>query len=114
DEWATQERLALALRRDADLLDTHPSLRDRVEATGESATLPPRTERSAAEVLLGPLCKTLIDEFDKVWWNKERASWEARFKQTTRAKARLAELMARKITELQSHELQELALLKAD
>ncbi|MFO7188176.1 MAG: M48 family metalloprotease [Pseudomonadota bacterium] len=114
DEWATQERLAAALRRDSDLLDTHPSLRDRLDAIGQRATLPPPLERSAAEVLLGPTARKLIEEFDRDWWTRERANWEAQFHRTSRARARLAELSKRNLAELQSHELQELALLKAD
>lgn len=114
DEWATRERLAEAWRRDSDCHDTHPALRERVEATGQRCALPGRIEHTAADALLGMTAKRLIDEFDQAWWKEVKKEWETRNQYATRSKARLKELTARPQTELPLHALQELALLTAE
>lgn len=113
--WATQERLSAAWMERADLHDTHPSLRDRVEATGQTARLPAPVDVNAADAILGTtLTKQLVDEFDRHWWREEKTEWEARCKYATRSRARLAELRNRAMQSLPVHELQELALLTAE
>lgn len=114
DEWATRERLAEAWRRESDWHDTHPALRDRVTATGQSCALPGRIEHTAAEALLGVTAKRLIDEFDQSWWKEVKKAWEDRFQYATRSKARLKELASRPLRELPLHDLQEYALLTAE
>jgi hypothetical protein len=97
------------------LLDTHPALRDRVEATGQRPVLPTRVDVTAAETLMGAtFTKLLIDEFDRRWWEKERPDWEARCKYATRSRARLKELAAKSLAQLPLHDLQDFALLKAE
>lgn len=114
DEWATRERLNEAWRRNSDWHDTHPALRDRVEATGQPCALPGRIEHTAAEALLGTTAKRLIDEFDQAWWKEVKKDWEARYQYATRSKTRLKELAARPMSDLALHEQQEYALLTAE
>lgn len=114
EQWANKERLAEAWRERSGLHDTHPSLRDRVEATGEAPKLPTRADTTAAEVLLGTGAKRLIAEFDEAWWSKQQKDWEARYRYATRSMKRLQELAAQPLTALPLHELQELALLRAE
>jgi Zn-dependent protease with chaperone function len=113
-QWATQDRLRTAWAVDSDVLDTHPALRERVEAIGKPAALPAPAERTAADALLGESVKQLTAEFDQLWWENEKPEWETRYKYVTRSKARLKELERQPFTELPLHELQELALLRAD
>ncbi|MET3132702.1 hypothetical protein AAKU55_002980 [Oxalobacteraceae bacterium GrIS 1.11] len=114
-EWATPERLSAAWLEKPNLHDTHPALRQRVEATGETPVLPPCVEVAAAETLLGVrTSKRLIDEFDTQWWEKESKPWEARCRYALRSRERLAQLAALPLRQVALLDLQELALLKEE
>jgi hypothetical protein len=113
-EWATQERLNAAWKERSNLDDTHPALRDRVEATGEKAALPPCVENTAAEALLGASVKTLIDKFDRRWWKEEKASWNTRYQYVVRSKTRLQELSGLLLDGLKLQDLHEYALLSSE
>lgn len=114
-EWANPERLAEAWREQPGLLDTHPALRDRVEATGQALSLPKPIEITAAEALIGAgTAKRLIQEFDTAWWDKEKKDWEAHHRYVVRSTQRLSELNVQPLQALALHDLQELALLKAE
>lgn len=113
EQWATKENLAQAWREKSGLLDTHPALRERVEATGEAPVLPACVEVTAAEALLGAgTTRRLIEEFDQDWWQAERSDWEARHRYVTRSRKRLAELATIPLDYLSLADLQELAQLK--
>lgn len=113
--WATPERLASALAEKSGLDDTHPALKERLEATGQPAVLPGCVEISAAEILLGAATsKILIAEFDQAWWSKERKKWESRCKYVFRSRARLSQLSALPLSEVPLLDLQEFALLIAE
>ncbi|GHT96621.1 hypothetical protein FACS1894116_14040 [Betaproteobacteria bacterium] len=73
-EWATGERLAAAWRVRSDLHDTHPALRERVDAIGAKEALPRCVDKTAADVLLGATAKLLMNEFDRHWWEDEMIS----------------------------------------
>lgn len=114
-EWANPGRLAEASRKESGFLDTHPSLRDRVEATGQPLQLPILSELTSAEALFGAeTTKRLIQEFDAAWWADEKKEWEARHRSVVRSRQRLEELAVQPLQALALHDLQELALLKAD
>ena len=114
DYWATPQRLTAAWLEKSDLHDTHPCLRERVQATGETATLPRPVKVTAAEALLGPTAKRLAEEFDQAWWKEEKNSWTARYHYVLRSRQRLQELSVLSLDVLALHDLQELALLKAE
>ncbi len=115
EQWATKENLALAWREKSGLLDTHPALRDRVEATGEAPVLPVCVDVTAADDLLGAgTTKRLIEEFDQDWWKAERSNWESRYRHVTRSQMRLAVLATIPLEHLPLIDLQELALLKSE
>ena len=113
-DWATAPRLSAAWRESSDATDTHPCLRERVEAAGESAKLPPPTDTTAAEALLGNFTKTLISEFDLDWWKKEKREWQSRHQYVTRSKQELNAFATQPMEKLAPHELQQFALLKAE
>lgn len=114
EQWATRERLSAAWRVASDLHDTHPSLCDRVEATGERANLPEPMTATAADVMLGPCTKQLIEEMDQAWWREEKKQWEARYQYASRAQARLKALAGQALSALPLQDLQELALLTSE
>jgi len=113
-DWATAERLKLALKQESGLEDTHPCLRERLEAIEGKTALPAIPERSAAEALLGSFARTLVDEFDRQWWEENRAGWQSHYHRQTVAIQRLAELQQRPLADLNPFELQELASLQAE
>jgi len=113
-EWASAARLREEWARESALHDTHPCLRERVEAIGEKARLPAPLERHAAQALLGRLAGQLCAEFDQAWWQRNAKAWGEQYRHTTRAQARLRELGAIPLASLPLHDLQELALLKAE
>jgi hypothetical protein len=92
-QWARPELLAAAWSEQSGLDDTHPALRDRLAACGQTAQLPPPATTCAADVLLGPATtRRLIAEFDHAWWSAERKDWRARCREASQGRARLAEL----------------------
>jgi len=112
-QWATKERLQAAWEEAPKWHDTHPSLRERVEATGQQKVVPPRATAAAGDALLGN-AKSLIDEFDRVWWSEQQQQWQSRFRYAERSKLRLRELSSAPRDTLAVQDLQELALLTAE
>ena len=87
-------RLANALTEIADHRDTHPSLRERLEALGQPATLPPPPSASAAEVLLGPLLATIEAELSERWRQAVNDGWQLGHKTLREDRARFDTLDA--------------------
>jgi Zn-dependent protease with chaperone function len=114
EQWANKETLARAWREKSGLDNTHPALRERVEATGEYAKLPDCIDVSAADALLGGRTKMLVEEFDQLWWAHEKKQWRARFEHASRSTARLKELRGVALEKLNIQDLQELAILCAE
>ncbi len=113
-QWATKERLDAAWSEKSGLSDTHPELRDRVEALGEAAAVPACVDVTSAEALLGETSKSIIDEFDRNWWEKEKKEWTSRYQHVSRSTQRLKELSAQPLTALKLTDLQEFAMLSAE
>lgn len=114
DQWATKARLQAAWKTDSDLHDTHPCLRERIEAMDIGSALPPAVTRSSAEALLGPLAKQIAREFDRDWWQEAQANWQQHHRQTRRSAERHDVLATQPTDNLGVPELQELALLQAN
>ncbi len=112
-EWADAARLRTALKKDSGLEDTHPCLRERLEAIDGKAVLPAAPARTAADSFLGPALKGLIDEFDRHWWEANRSRWQSHHRQQAEAGRRLAELSNRPLESLDTFELQEFGSLQA-
>lgn len=107
-EWSTPERLDEALQRRSDLHDTHPCLRDRLDAIERKPALPLPVEKTAADMLLREFADVLAREFDEAWWAEERAEWQAHYGKQSEFRRRVAELSARPLDSLGPFELQEL------
>lgn len=95
-----QAFLAEALQRDADLGDTHPSLRQRLQALGLDADqmdrLPPPLARgSAARAWLGAALPGIRQEFQRQWAEQVSDGWREQYEQWEQRRQRLAELQSR-------------------
>jgi len=106
-DWCNQERLNAALLRKSSLDDTHPCLRDRLEALEIPPSLPAPVEKSAAEALLGNFAHALAKEFDQAWWEEEKSAWLTHHREQRDSRQRIAELSPRPLESLSPFELQE-------
>jgi Zn-dependent protease with chaperone function len=111
-DWATEDGLKRAWKVESNVDDTHPCLRDRVEALGLQARLPQPITANAASALLGDSAKRLVEEFDRAWWQRTSRNWGSHRRHVARSRDRLQELARLPIEDLPLHELQELAVLK--
>lgn len=107
-DWSTEARLQGALQRKSDLHDTHPCLRERLDAIGQAPALPPPVAHNAADALLGPLAATIAREFDAAWWSDARADWQAHYRERRDHLQTIAELGPRPPASLSPFEAQEL------
>ncbi|GLC26817.1 M48 family metalloprotease [Roseisolibacter agri] len=94
DDAAEPSLLAELLASSTEPHDSHPCLAERLAALGEPARLPPRTERSAGEALLGARFDTLAAQLDDEWRAACAGPWRARHESVRRRRARLAALEA--------------------
>jgi Zn-dependent protease with chaperone function len=92
DDFARQA-LREAMRRVSDLEDTHPVLRDRLEALGQKAALPEWSARSALELLADR--KKWIEFFDTRWRRTHAADWKQHHAHRSRIRERIGVLAAR-------------------
>lgn len=87
--------LAEALLRRTDCDDTHPCLRERLEAFEHKPQVPSAPAASAAQILLQGCLQDIVTRFDKEWWQVSRENWETRHGELTEANASIAELGAK-------------------
>ncbi|MEO7497120.1 MAG: M48 family metalloprotease [Massilia sp.] len=114
DEWAGAASVKAAWEVESNVADTHPCLRERVEALGRAATMLKPMSGSSAASLLGAFGDRLIAEFDQKWWRVQEKTWAERYRYVRRSTARMAELAAVPMTSMALSDLQEMALLKAE
>ena len=100
-----QQELAVATH----YADTHPSLKDRVEALGAGVPLPGRTEVNAAEAWLGQNNAMVMAQFDQKWMDDYLSSWSERHQYASHAKIKLAEYAAQPVAELSDQDLWDFA-----
>jgi hypothetical protein len=81
------------MRRVSDLEDTHPVLRDRLEALEQKAVLPEWSKRSALELLADR--KKWIEFFDTRWRRAHAADWKQHHAHRSRIRERIGVLAAR-------------------
>lgn len=114
-DWATKEALDAAWAERSDVDDTHPCLRDRLEAINAQPALPPVVDVPALDVLLASgTSKQLVAEFDEQWWRDNRKGWGERFRHVGRSQARIRELTEKPLEQLNVPSLQELAVLQME
>ena len=115
DEWATKEALDAAWTKVSDLDDTHPCLRERLDAIEMAPDMPPPVDTSAADVMLASsVGKKLEAELDQDWWEVNSRGWVHRFRHVQNSRARIVELSATPLKKLSVQDLMELASLKLE
>lgn len=87
DAWLNQ-----AMAQVTDMHDTHPSLRDRLQALQSRPMLAFPEADAAADRLLGPAQKEVTGYFDNRWQQDIRDSWQARYQKCQAQLQDLAEL----------------------
>jgi hypothetical protein len=93
DDSFARHALRDAMRRVSDLEDTHPVLRDRLEALEQKAVLPEWSKRSALELLADR--RKWIEYFDIRWRRAHAADWKQHHAHRSRIRERIAVLAAR-------------------
>jgi hypothetical protein len=115
DDWANKAALdaAWAVRSDVD--DTHPCLRERLDAIGLAPSLPEVVDLCSADVMLASgVGKKLEAEFDKQWWEANSRGWRERYRHVTTSHARIGALAGQPLAKLTVAEMQELATLQLE
>jgi Zn-dependent protease with chaperone function len=89
ERWHNQ-----ALNQPTSLVDTHPSLGDRLRAMGAAAEFAPPLKGEGADKLLGSALQKLEQIFDSRWREKISGSWQQFHRETQAKLNRLAALKA--------------------
>ena len=110
DAAFANDALRLALKRISSVDDTHPSLRDRMEALDVAPTLPDWS-RGNALALLGEDAKRWVKHFDKQWCRDNATEWKQHHAWLGRVRAR-AEALGASTVQSSAAELVELARLR--
>jgi len=84
--------LAVSLAEETTLADTHPALKDRLKALGESARIMLPALGDTADRLLGAQLEQITKEFDDRWHKEILPVWQERHKKVQGERAQLAEL----------------------
>lgn len=93
DEGFARRALRDAMRRVSDLDDTHPVLRDRLEALGQKAVVPPWSAQPALAMLADS--GHWIAHFDNLWRRAHAADWKQHHAHRVRIRERVEQLAAR-------------------
>lgn len=104
------DALRQALKRLSNVDDTHPGLRDRIEALDATPTLP-EWSRGSALAMLGPDAKRWVAHFDKQWCRDNATEWKQHHAWLARVRAR-AEVLGAMAAQASAAELVELARLR--
>lgn len=104
------DALRQALKRISSVDDTHPGLRDRIEALDATPTLP-NWSRGNALGLLEPDARRWVTHFDKQWCRDNATEWKHHHAWLGRVRAR-AEALGASMAQASGAELVELARLK--
>ena len=110
DAAFANDAMRQALKRISGLDDTHPGLRDRIEALDVAPTVPDWS-RGNALGLLGPESKRWVAHFDKEWCKDNATEWKQHHAWLGRVRAR-ADALAATTAQASAAELVELARLK--
>ena len=93
-----QKELEEALLEETGFADTHPSLRDRLNALGEEPRLPEPFAESAAGRFLGPSLPHFAARMDAEWRESVTPIWRERHKTAQKEQSRLLFLKGKAVT----------------
>jgi Zn-dependent protease with chaperone function len=105
------DRIKAVMSFETHYADTHPSLKDRVEALGATPQIPRYPKQSAASAWLGQSNDEVMAEFDRQWLDENGTAWNERYEYVSNANRRIAELEEKQPTELDDQALWDLAVL---
>lgn len=94
--------------------DTHPCLKDRVDAIGAEPVLPKPVKQSAAHIWLGKQLGSVLNEFDKHWYENNSERWRDRYNYVTESNNKLVELSKRELNDLSDDDLWKFAMLNIE
>lgn len=92
-----QDTLKQSLKRLSQVDDTHPVLKERVEALQRKPAIPAWSRHGAA-ILLGPQLEPLVAHFDKQWCRDHASDWKAHHTRMTRLAEQIQSWQARQDT----------------
>lgn len=104
-----QLRLANVLEVDTSYDDTHPCLRERVQALQKVPAPVMPAVTSAAARWLGERFSQVVEALDQLWWHNASTEWHERFRYASEGRQALLVLEARNIDSLSDEELWQLA-----
>lgn len=105
------EGIQAAMSIETHYADTHPSLKNRVDALGAKPQTPSSPKESAASAWLREGNKQVMAEFDRQWLSENSEAWKERYEYVRDANARLAEYAEKTPSELNDNELWDMACL---
>jgi len=115
DPVDAQRWLTAALSRPTTYADTHPCLKERLQALGAEAQFALPTVEQAADRLLGERSAGLAQMFDLRWCARVQDSWKQVYENAQKRRARLTELRTQAAQEpLTTEQGVELASLEED
>jgi Zn-dependent protease with chaperone function len=91
----TRRWLGGALARPTTYSDSHPCLKERLQALGAEPQIALPAAGAAADGLLGQQSASLANTFDAHWRLRVQPSWEKAYQNTQKSRARVAELRGR-------------------
>ena len=92
DRQLIESELLNELKVETDLDNTHPSLKDRLNAIAANPRIRSSQVNSSARALLGDFSGDLIQVFDEQWLANNKAQWREFYKNTQQEKATLEKL----------------------
>lgn len=105
-------RIKQEMQLETSYADTHPALRDRVDALGGKPVLPaPGGANNAAVAWLGDNYRGVLNDFDQRWYAANKEKWRNRYDYVQSSMRALSELESRDVLELTEEELWQKAAL---
>lgn len=89
--------------------DTHPALKDRIDAITSDNVIPDPPANNAAEIWLGSHYQEALDKFDQDWLGHNQARWKDRYDYVTDANKAIKEYKNKSLDELNYDELWDFA-----
>ncbi len=102
---AAEEQLRQSLLRKTSTADTHPCLKDRIEALHARAAIAHGDNESAASVLFGSELGSLVDWFDAEWRSGVAPWWQHRHQYIAEARQKLDQLDGQDVDTLSDEDL---------
>ncbi len=107
----TGARVARVNRIETNHDDTHPAIKDRLAAIHVQPTAPGAVTTSAASAWLGDACQDVLQEFDRLWLERNAEAWKERYQETAALQEQLAELEGKPRADLSQEQCWNLASL---